>query len=333
VIVFLHQAGAYGAVESYLASILRELDEEAVVIAPASEALAPIAEVAELRSYDPALPVRAMLARLVRELRSLHPRLVHVVDVWPLAFIAARLARVPRLLVTHHTPELPRHDNAVGRILWWVGWLARPEVIYTSAADRERDRRSGTVISLGIDLARFQLERPGNAGSTVGTVSRLVPQKGLDTLVAAAPGVLACFQDARFLIVGEGELRAELEAAASGLPFEFTGAREDVPALLARFDVFVLPSRFEGLCLAVIEAQAAGVPVVATPVGGIVENVVPGETGILVPVDDAAALADAICEVLGDPEGARKLATEARRRVLERYDARRMVEQTLALYA
>src|SRR5207302_9722355 len=125
--------------------------------------------------------------------------------------------------------------------------------------------------------------------------------------------------DARFVVVGDGPMRSKLERAARGLPFTFTGAVDDVPAQLAGFDVFALPSRFEGLCLAVIEAQAAGVPVVATPVGGIVETAVPGETGLLVPPGDAPALADAILRVLDRPEEAAAMAAEARRRVLGRF--------------
>ena len=125
----------------------------------------------------------------------------------------------------------------------------------------------------------------------------------------------------------------ELERRADGLPFEFTGARDDVPELLAGFDVFAFPSRFEGLCLAVIEAQAAGVPVVATPVGGIRETVVDGETGLLVPVGDPAALAAAVCRLLEDSELSARLAAEARSRVRERYSVERMVEQTLRLYS
>jgi glycosyltransferase involved in cell wall biosynthesis len=83
----------------------------------------------------------------------------------------------------------------------------------------------------------------------------------------------------------------------------------------------------------VIEAQAAGVPVAATPVGGIRETVVDGETGLLVPVGDAAALAAAVCRLLGDPELSARLAAEARRRVRERYSVERMVEETLRLYS
>ena len=289
-------------------------------------------ELAALRPFDPSLSAPDQLRHLVRELRALRPRLVHVVDVWPTAFLAARLARVPRVLVTHHTPELPRRDNLAGRALWRAGWATHPEVIYTSESDRETDGRKGVVIPLGIDLRRFSVEPRAHDGLVVGNVARLVEQKGQRVLVEAAPAILERFPDARFVIVGEGELRGELEAAAAGLPFDFTGERDDVPELLSGFDVFAFPSRFEGLCLAVIEAQAAGVPVAATPVGGIRETVVDGETGLIVPVGDPAALAAAVCRLLEDRALAARLAAEAKRRVLERFSVEKMVERTVALY-
>jgi glycosyltransferase involved in cell wall biosynthesis len=285
-----------------------------------------------VRRFDDTRPQREVFARLVRELRALKPRLVHVVDVWPLALFAARLARVQRLVVTHHTPELPRDDNAFGRALWRLGWLTRPEVIYTSEADRARDGRGGIVIPLGLDLERFDVERRPHAGRVVGNVARLVEQKGQETLVAAAPAILERHPDARFVVVGEGPLRAELERRAEGLPFEFTGLRDDVADLLTGFDVFAFPSRFEGLCLAVIEAQAAGVPVVATPVGGIRETVVDGETGLLVPVDDPPALAAAVIRLIDDAELATRVAAEAHRRVHERFAVDTMVHKTLTFY-
>ena len=113
---------------------------------------------------------------------------------------------------------------------------------------------------------------------------------------------------------------------------ELAGDRDDVPELLAGFDVFAFPSRFEGLCLAVIEAQAAGVPVAATPVGGIRETVVHEETGLIVPVGDPVALAAAVCRLLEDGALAEQLAAEARRRVLARFSVKTMVERTIALY-
>jgi glycosyltransferase involved in cell wall biosynthesis len=324
VIVLLHGAPAYGAVERYVAALARALGDRGLLVHPG------VPEFDELGT-----PTRVLrdpsLAALVRLLRGAGPRVVHVTDVWPQALAAARLARVPRLLVTHHTPELPRRDNLAGRAWQRLGWATRPEVIYTSEADRERDGREPShVVPLGIDLDRFAAARPALAkdGPIVGNVARLAPQKDHATLLEAA----RLLGDVRFVIVGDGELRTELERRADGLPVELTGARDDVPELLASFDVFAFPSLFEGLCLAVIEAQAAGVPVVATPVGGIRETVVDGETGLLVPPRDPAALAAAIRRLLDDPDLARRLADEARRRVRERFSEQRMVELTLGLY-
>lgn len=338
--------------ENYTLAVLGGLragDEDAVLLYPDVPELARFASASGGRlttvPFPPAIldaSALRLITELRRRLRPLRPRVVHVIDAWPGAMLAARLARTERLLVTHHTPELDRPDSLVGKTLWQLAWLLRPEVVYTSESDRRTDARTRLrthVVYYGIDLERFAKAAPGLAkeGPLIGCVSRLVPQKGLHLLVEAAPAVLKRHPDARFVVVGEGELRGELEeqARAAGLAgrFIFTGQREDVPELVASFDVFALPSYFEGLCYAVIEAQAAGVPVVATPVGGIPENVVPGETGLLVPTGDADALAEAISSLLADPDEADRLAHEARRRVFERYPVERMVEETLRLYA
>jgi glycosyltransferase involved in cell wall biosynthesis len=309
VIALLHAARAHGAVERYVDQIVEALGGEGVLVDADGE---------------------ASVRELVEILRRLRPRIAHVMDVWPQAAVAARLARVPRVLVTHHTPELPRRDNLAGRVWQRLGWLARPEVIYTSEADRARDgRRPSHVVPLGIDLDRFDGARPALRSDRplVGNVARLAPQKDHRTLLEAARLV----PEAEFVVAGDGELRAELERAA--VPnVRLLGSRDDVPELLASFDVFAFPSLFEGLCLAVIEAQAAGVPVVATPVGGIRETVVDGETGLLVPTRDPGALAAAIRQLLEEREAAEAMATEAKRRVRERYSVERMVEATLRLY-
>ena len=313
-IVLLHGARAHGAVERYVEQIAAALGDDGVLVQP------------HLHGFD-----EGSLRELVRILRRLRPQVAHVMDVWPQALVAARVARVPRVLVTHHTPELPRRDNLAGRAWQRLAWLTRPEVIYTSEADRASDgRRPSHVIPLGIDLDRFEGARPALEpdGPRVGNVARLAPQKDHRTLIEAARLV----PEAEFVIVGDGELRGELERLAAGARVRFMGAREDVPELLASFDVFAFPSRFEGLCLAVIEAQAASVPVVATPVGGIRETVVDGETGLLVPTGDPATLAAAIRRLLEDRSAAEKMAAEARRRVRERFSLERMVEATLRLY-
>src|SRR6185437_14954808 len=118
VIALLHAARAQGAVERYVEQIAGALGDRGVLVDADGE---------------------ASVGELVRILRRLRPSVAHVMDVWPQAVVAARLARVPRVLVTHHTPELPRRDNLAGRAWQRLGWLARPEVIYTSETDRARD--------------------------------------------------------------------------------------------------------------------------------------------------------------------------------------------------
>jgi len=333
-IALLHGAPAWGAVEEYVATLATALGDEAVLVHPGVEGFDELG-VRTVRFPTDASNTVLQTLRLAQLVRGLRPRLVHVTDVWPQALVAARLARVPRLLITHHTPELPRHDNAVGRAWWRLGWAARPEVIYTSESQRRADgRRPSYVIELGIDLDRFASGTRALAqdGPLVGNVARLSEQKGHRYLLEAAARV----PEARFAIVGDGELRGDLERRARELGVAdrvlFTGARDDVPALLASFDVFAFPSLFEGLCLAVIEAQAAGVPIVATPVGGIRETVVDGQTGLLVPLRDPEALAAGIRRLLADRAAAGRMATEARIQARERYSVERMVERTLRLY-
>jgi glycosyltransferase involved in cell wall biosynthesis len=336
VIVFVHGLRNWGAVEEYVAAVvrgLRDRGEDVALLYPDDPVLAPFADLGG-EPYD--LDAPGLTGRLARRLRRLKPRIVHATDVFPQAQLAARLAGVRKLYVTHHTPELPRSDNVAGRVWQRVGWATRPEVIYTSETDRRADRRTlrSHVVPLGIDLARFANGSRVLDGRIVGNVARLAEQKGQRDLVAAAPLVLERHPDVRSVIAGDGELRSQLEELARPLGdrVELLGERGDVPDLLASFDVFAFPSRFEGLCLAVIEAQAAGVPVVATPVGGIKETVVDGETGRLVPVGDVAALAAAIVEMLDEPEAAHRMAKTARSRVLERFAVERMVAETLALY-
>ena len=337
-IAYVHGLRNWGAVEEYVAAVVRGLVARGVPVAllyPDDEVLAPFAELgAQTETFN--LDAPRLTARLRAHLRALEPRIVHVTDVFPQALVAARLAGVRKLYVTHHTPELPRRDNLAGRVWQRVAWWTRPEVIYTSDTDRRNDARPlrAHVVPLGIDLERFGHGKRTLEGRIVGNVARLAEQKGHRDLIAAAPHVLERHPDVRFVVAGDGELHAELEALAAplGESFVFLGARDDVPDLLASFDVFAFPSRFEGLCLAVIEAQAAAVPVVATPVGGIRETVIHGETGWLVPPRDVEALADAISWCLQNEAAARGVARAARERVRATFSTERMVAETLALY-
>jgi glycosyltransferase involved in cell wall biosynthesis len=214
------------------------------------------------------------------------------------------------------------------------------------------------VIRNGIDVNRFlgrgdgarirhELGLPAGV-PLVAVLSRLHQLKGLEYFLEAAAEVGRRVPSARFLVVGDrmtvrgGEVvsenayRAELEEYARRLGLEgrvaFTGFRLDVPELLSEVSVSVLPSLSEGLSNTILESMAAGVPVVATTVGGNPEAVDNGVTGLLVPPRDARALAGAIASLLENPGLSRGLGEAARRRVAERFSLDVMVRQTELLY-
>jgi glycosyltransferase involved in cell wall biosynthesis len=169
------------------------------------------------------------------------------------------------------------------------------------------------------------------------TVASLHVRKGHDVLVGALGKV--CVPAGRRLVwifAGEGPERATLRQAVEGLgdavSVRLPGQMKDVEMLLSAADLFCLPSRYEGLGVALLEAMAAGVPCVASRVGGMAESVIDGETGLHVPVGDEAALARAIESLIDDPQLARRLADGGRQRTAEQFDVRIMGESTLRLY-
>jgi glycosyltransferase involved in cell wall biosynthesis len=227
----------------------------------------------------------------------------------------------------------------------------------TTAAEARRDGdvdpRKLTTIENGIDLARFvpspetraavraELALPPHA-FVVGTVGRLVREKNQPLLVRAMAPLLS--STLRLVIVGDGPERPALDAALAelGPPAAFVhvlGARADVPRLMNAFDVFALSSDSEGLPLVVIEAMAAGLPVVSTAVGGIPAVVVDGDerrgdgaTGFLAPRGDALALGARLSRLATTPTLGISCGDEGRRRALSRYSAERMVNDYFTVY-
>jgi len=167
----------------------------------------------------------------------------------------------------------------------------------------------------------------------IGTIARLEEQKGVDVLIRALAGV----EDATLLVVGDGSERGRLQELARELGVsdrvEWQGWADEPRNYLAALDVFVLPSRNEGFPLVVLEALLAGAAVVATDVGSVAEAVRDGETGVLVPPEDPAALAAAIEALLGDPERAGRLGAQGRQLVLENFTADHMARAFESLYA
>jgi glycosyltransferase involved in cell wall biosynthesis len=171
----------------------------------------------------------------------------------------------------------------------------------------------------------------------VGAVGSLYPIKGHRYLIDAMPAVLSRFPQTVCVIVGQGGLREELEALASRLGIaqhlRLLGHREDVHDLLSICDMFVLPSLSEGMPLALLEAMAAGLPAVATRVGGVTEVVDDGKTGLLVPAEDSGALAASIVNLLDNPLLAKELGEAARHVAASRFSLAGMVRAYEGIYS
>jgi glycosyltransferase involved in cell wall biosynthesis len=204
---------------------------------------------------------------------------------------------------------------------------------------------NGVSVSEGVngtaaERARAVLGIEGT-GPVVGTVARLCPVKGQREFVLAAKQIRNEFPSATFAIIGEdlefgGNYRHELERLTRKLGLEgcvrFVGFRRAAARLMHAFDVFVLPSWIEGLPVTILEAMAASRPVAATAVGGVSELVLDGETGLLFDPRDVQALAQAVEQLLRDPERARRMGTAGRRRVQLHFSHSKMIERTLQLY-
>src|SRR5262245_13314594 len=203
----------------------------------------------------------------------------------------------------------------------------------SAAAERAALDNDGRSIRRSALLRELQLDE---GAKLIGLVARLQPVKGHRYFIEAAGRVAAAEPKAHFLLVGDGALRREIEEQAARLGVNdrvhLLGDRNDAALVPAGFDVAVSASLSEGLPNAVMEAMAAGAPVVATAVGGTTELIIDGVTGFLVPPADADALARRILDTLRNPELSSRMAAQGRQRVLGLFSMRRMVESVERLY-
>ncbi|HLE83314.1 MAG TPA: glycosyltransferase, partial [Thermoanaerobaculia bacterium] len=304
----------------------------------------------------------AAFRRLLALVRSGRFDLVHshlaYASIWGL--LASRMTGRPVVVTLHVRPPFAPAWSREGlrrRLLVAVAnrWAAR--ALAVSGAARDAWAAAGlaperlTVVHNGVDVggvrrgageaaARAAIRRELGVAADAPlalTVSVLRAGKGLEVLLEAVPAVLDALPRARFAVVGDGPARDSLQAsaAAAGLTaaLVWTGFRRDVPALLAAADLFVLPSLDDAFPTALLEAMAAGLPVVATRAGGIPEIVDDGATGVLVPAEDPAALARAVAALLADPAARRALGRAGRRRVAERFSTADWLGRLERVYA
>jgi len=292
--------------------------------------------------------------RLVRLFRQERFDLVHVHT--PIAALlgrlAARRAGVGRIVYTAHGFYFHERMAPWKRALFIVleKWGGRhTDVLFTQAEeDAESARRLGLcrggvieAIGNGVEPARFspptdggaarakllvELDTPENAVVVMMT-GRLVAEKGYPELFAAMAG-----QDAILWAAGErlaSDHAAQVSAGALPPNVRLLGHRQDVPDLLRAADIFTLPSHREGMPRSIIEAMMVGLPVIATDIRGSREEVVEGETGLLVPVADRNALAGAIRELVADAARRKQMGAAGRRRALELYDESKVIQRQM----
>jgi glycosyltransferase involved in cell wall biosynthesis len=296
---------------------------------------------------------------LTRLMRASRPDVVHThtTTAGGLGRIAARRAKVPVTVHTFH-----------GHVL--SGYLSGPQTRALTAAERALAKRTDALVSvstrvrdellalgigrpeqwrvvpLGLELGELlggPAERSASRAALglapetplVGIVGRLAAIKDHGTFLAMAARLAADRTDVSFVVAGDGSLRGALEAEAKSLlgnRIRFLGWATDLPVLYGALDVVVLTSRNEGTPVALIEAGAAGRPVVATDVGGVAEVVRDGASGFVVPPGDAAALAARVGTLLDDPEAARAMGLAGREWVRARFGSERLVDDLTALY-
>jgi len=311
-----------------------------------------------VRRISPWNDLRAFLA-ILRHLRRLRPGIIHThtSKAGLLGRLAAWVARVPVVVHTphghvfygHFGPALSRFFLLVERMLSRI----TDHLVALTPGEAEDYVDLGvmpphkiSVIPSGIDLRRFTDARVDRlskrrelglppAALAIGFVGWLLPIKGLSFLVRAMPGVLARHPESLLVLVGKGDDEVQLRSLADSLGLNgrvlFLGWRADVDEILPCFDLLVLPSLNEGMGRVLVEAMAAGVPIVASRTGGVPDLVWDGQNGLLVPPADSHALEQAVVELLGD-EGERRRMAARGQRLCGQYSAESMVRQLSELY-
>lgn len=361
VVVHFVDSNLYGGCEAVVSQLLAGLSEtpwRPVLFHYQAPGISRLLD--EAREYD--VPTRAVLPMtnrnlgrtlwsFARELRRANARIVHLHLSWPLAcrysIVAAHLGGVAGIVATSHL-STPISDVRLGMLRHRLRTMGLHR--YLAVSNEVKARLCGDlavpeakvrVVRNGVPLAAFNCPADPDLRSTfvgdgrapvVMTVARLHSQKGHVHLLEAA----ALVPEARFVLVGDGPERGALEGLAKTLGIDdrvsFLGYREDISRLLSSCDLFVLPSLFEGLPISVLEAMAAGKPVVATAIGGTSEAVVDGATGFLVPPADSSALAACIRRVISDRALALRLGQSGRARAVAEFSSGSMVRGVVKAY-
>jgi glycosyltransferase involved in cell wall biosynthesis len=330
------------------------------VLGPSNGLFAPAAPV-YIDYTGPYNDLRVM-TRAAMDLRDVldevRPDIVHT-HAWELDLLCAaalpgrHVAHVAHIHDLRHWLESRRFRHAITRgvtrfcrLVSGARYIAVSE--FVRGAIHRRMGWNGTLVSVvhnGVDAARFDcdasagLEPVGStpAPATVGVAARLETGKGIDVLLRAWQRVVVRHPAARLRIAGVGQLQSDLVALAERLELgervEFTGFVANMPAFYRSLDIFVLPSvASEGMPMTVLEAMASRKPVIATRVGGTAEQIIHGQSGLLVQANDVDSLATAISDLLDDTACAKAMGRIGRQRVDQRFSTRAMVDRIVEVY-
>ena len=336
---------------------LRAIGHRATLVAhPDGELRRRVAEGLDLIPLAPRMEMDLRAAwKLSRVIKQLRPDVIHAHDPHGVAMASLALSlgsassasEAKAALVASRRVDFHLKGNSFSR------WKYRQVDCFIAASDAIRQMlvadgvpaAQTVTVHEGIDVEHVLTAPPVNLHETfwlphgapvVGNVAALVPHKGQRYLIDAAHRVVQAIPDARFVILGEGELREHLEKQVHEHHLEkhvlLPGFRTDVLGCIKGFDLFVMSSVTEGLGTSLLDAMAASRAIVATRAGGIPEIVDDGATGLLVPPRDAAALAEAIVTLLRDRASRDRMGAAGFARVNERFTVERMVEETARVY-
>jgi glycosyltransferase involved in cell wall biosynthesis len=332
----------YGGAEVYVEQLLRRLPErfEATLLAtPGVPAQLREAAGDAFATFEPPRNKADVgrLAGVARALRATRPDLVHVNMATASnnrhVIGLCGLLRLRAVATLHIAAPL---DSAVQRAILRPTYSQLAALIAVSEETRRQlcgelglPENVVRVVPNGVDVR--PLAAPPPTGSLrIGAAGRLTSQKGLDVLIEAVRRLVAENVQVAAVVAGDGPDRAALLAAAEGLPVELRGFVADMPAFHAELGVFCLPSRWDGLPFALLEAMMSGLPCVASDVGDV--RFALDGVGLVVPPNDPVALAEALRELAESPERRRELGAAAHARAMERYTVESMVAETARVY-
>lgn len=332
---------------------LRAIGHRAALVAhPEGELLRRMSEGHDLIPLAPLSEVDLTAAwRLSRVIKRLAPDVIHAHDPHAVAMASTALSIVapspkPVLVASRRiASHMARNSFSRWKYSQIDGFIANSIVIRDRLVAEGIPRAKITIVNEGVDVERIVRMPAANVHAAfylpthapiIGNVAALVPHKGHHHLIDAAALVVREVPDARFVIVGDGELRESLEKQVHEKHLErhvfLAGFRLDALELTKGFDLFAMSSVTEGMCAALIDAMAAAKAAVATTAGAIAEVMVDGETGFLVPPRDHVAMAQKLVLLLKDPVLRTRMGDAALARARERFTVERMVEETAAVY-